>query len=126
MSEEDSKILNRVKSLLNPDYSFERFILDAITNKKLRYHQREKKARRKVEKAAAAAALAAAPPPEAKAPPPPPEPSKEEEKQRRPSLLNLAEIQAKFHQGLKEEQKIVIPPLITSTKVPAADSGLKK
>lgn len=127
----DETILSKVKSLLNPDYSLDRFILDAVTNKKLRYHQREKKARRKAEKAAAAAAAQEAKEQEKseEAHAPEPQPN-EQEKPRRPSLLNLAEIQAKFQQGLKDDTgALKIPPLIQSTKkppVPAADTGLKK
>ena len=45
-----------------------------------------------------------------------PVPEVQEEKPRRPSLLNLAEIQAKFQQGLKDSRELSLPPLITDTK----------
>ena len=124
LSADEQLILHTVKNRWGGDV--ERFLKDAAQGIKARIKQREKIRRYRFRKDAEEAEEAYGPskkveeePKKKEADtPPPPKPQQEEpqeEKPRRPSLLNLAELQATFQKQL-QEGPVKIPPLITTTK----------
>ena len=118
LTDEDQQILETVKRRYGGDLS--RFLKDAAQGLKARLKRRERARkdafRKEAEEEERLFGKDEEPQPVKKeVPPPPPEPPKEEEKPRRPSLLNLAELQATFQKQL-QEGPVKIPTLITSTK----------
>ena len=117
ITEKDIELLETIKSHLKANYDITRFLRDATQGLKTRQKNREKARKywkKKYEEEEGIVGNTETNPQTE-----PEEPKKEEvqeEKPRRPSLLNLAEIQAKFQQGLKEGKELTLPPLITDTK----------